>query len=196
MPSASNPARLLGALARAFGQLSLRWYVFGAQAALIWGRPRLTTDVDVTVCLGEASLGSVLGVIQVEGFEPRVAATPAFITQTRVLPVLHLPTQLPVDIVVAGPGLEETFAARAILVDVAGVAVPVISPEDLLVTKVLAGRTKDIEDIRGVLAERRDRLAVHQVRAVLAMLEEALGQSDLVPLFEREWERSAQPPNR
>jgi hypothetical protein len=25
------------------------WYVFGAQAALIWGCPRLTTDVDVTV---------------------------------------------------------------------------------------------------------------------------------------------------
>jgi hypothetical protein len=32
--------------------------------------------------------------------------------------------------------------------------VPFISPEDLMVTKLLAGREKDIDDVRGVLAER------------------------------------------
>lgn len=45
MPFPPGPANLLAELAR----LRVPWYVFGAQAALIWGRPRLTTDVDVTV---------------------------------------------------------------------------------------------------------------------------------------------------
>lgn len=67
--------------------------------------------------------------------------------------------------------------------------VPVISPEDLVVTKVLAGREKDIEDIRGILAERGRQLDIDRVRTVLRMLEEALGQSDLLPLVESEIRR-------
>jgi len=35
------------------------WYIFGAQAALIWGRPRLTSDVDVTVRLGAVEFESL-----------------------------------------------------------------------------------------------------------------------------------------
>ncbi len=190
VPSSSSPARLLADLARALDRLSVRWYVFGAQAALIWGRPRMTTDVDVTVCLGRMGVGHLLAELQKAAFHPRVAATPTFIEQTRVLPVLHTPTGLPVDVVMAGPGLEEAFASRAVIVEIGGTPVPVISPADLLVTKVLAGRAKDIEDIQGVLAERGDRALVDQVRAVLAMLEQALGQSDLIPLFEREWDRA------
>lgn len=93
------------------------------------------------------------------------------------------------DIVLAGPGLEELFLARAVRVDVAGVDVPFISPEDLIVTKILAGRTKDIEDVRGVLAERGDRLSVSTIEQVLAMVEDALGQSDLQPVLQAELAR-------
>jgi hypothetical protein len=31
-----------------FSSLNAPWYVFGAQAAIVWGRPRLTAAVDVT----------------------------------------------------------------------------------------------------------------------------------------------------
>lgn len=46
MPSTPAPARLLADLAGVLERLSIRWYVFGAQAVLIWGRPRMATDVD------------------------------------------------------------------------------------------------------------------------------------------------------
>jgi hypothetical protein len=45
----AGPAELLADLAVALGTVGARWYVFGAQAVSMWGRPRLTTDVDVTV---------------------------------------------------------------------------------------------------------------------------------------------------
>ena len=51
-------------------------------------------------------------------------------------------------------------------------------------TKVLAGRTKDLEDVAGILRERRSRLDVSRIRSTLRLLEEALGQSDLVRAFE------------
>lgn len=81
------------------------------------------------------------------------------------------------------------------MIDVAGTAVPFISPEDLIVTKVLAGRGKDIDDVFGVLSKRGSTLDLDQIRTTLRMLEDALGQSDLMPVFHadlRRWQRSGQ----
>lgn len=189
MPSSSGPAELLADLAAALAALYLPWYVFGAQAALIWGRPRLTTDVDVTVRLGDLDASALVAALGEHGFVLRVAATPAFVRQTRVLPLQHDRSGLALDLVLAGPGLEDLFLERSVPVDVAGVTVPLISAEDLIVTKILAGRAKDLEDVRGVLAERGERLRVDQIRTTLTMLEEALGQSDLLRLFEAELNR-------
>ena len=197
MPSPAGPARLFADLARVFTRLSIDWYVFGAQAALLWGRPRMTTDVDVTARLGETGTEGLVAALEQNGFAVRIAATPEFVRQTRVLPLVHESTGLALDVVLAGPGLEDDFLARAVAVDVDGVNVPVISPEDLVITKILAGRAKDIDDIRGVLADRGDRLDLPRVRAVLGLLEDAIGQSDLLPLFESEllrWQRK--PPGR
>jgi hypothetical protein len=129
---------------------------------------------------------ALLSALESHGFAIRIDATPDFVRQTRVLPLVHGPSGLATDIVLGGPGLEDDFLARAVRVNVGGVTVPVLSPEDLIVTKILAGRSKDIEDIRGVLAERGTQLDLGRVRTVLEMLEQALGQSDLVPLFEAE----------
>lgn len=59
MPDAPLPdaALLLRSLGVAFAARGLRWYVFGAQAVVAHGRPRLTADVDVAVDLAGASAG-------------------------------------------------------------------------------------------------------------------------------------------
>ena len=192
MPFPPGPADLLAELAHELARLRLAWYVFGAQAALIWGRPRLTTDVDVTVRLGALDSQAFVSALQARAFDLRIIATPEFIEQTRVLPLVHQPTGLAVDVVLAGPGLEDEFLARAVTVEIGGAPVPIISAEDLIVTKILAGRPKDLEDIRGVLTERGGSLDRAQVRRTLERLEEALGQGDLVPLFDAECKRTSQ----
>jgi hypothetical protein len=128
----SAVAELLDGLREAFGELRLPWYLFGAQAALLYGAARLTADVDVTV----------------------------------------------------EPGLEELFASRAHELDVAGIRVPVARAEDLIVMKVLAGRDKDIGDIESVLLAQSG-LDLELIRETLRLLEQALDQSDLLPLFEQ-----------
>ena len=47
----SPVAELLRDLASSLDALGIRWYVFGAQAAIVHGAARLTADVDVTVLL-------------------------------------------------------------------------------------------------------------------------------------------------
>ncbi|MGE0815003.1 MAG: nucleotidyltransferase [Vicinamibacterales bacterium] len=194
MPSSFGPAELLSDLAVALEAIGARWYVFGAQAALVWGRPRLTTDVDVTVRC-PASTDHLVRMLDTHGFSLRIDATEAFIRTTRVVPLEHRASGLALDVVLAGPGLEDLFLERAVPIDVAGTLVPFISPEDLIVTKLLAGREKDVEDVRGVLSERGAQLDVDRIRTTLRLLEDALGQSDLMPAFDAElgrWRRSGQ----
>ena len=60
---------------------------------------------------------------------------------------------------------------------------PVIDLSDLMIAKVLAGRPKDIEDAAALWRARGDELDVSRIESVLRLLEQALGQSDLVPAF-------------
>ncbi len=180
MPPAA--VRLLADLSSVLADLGLRWYVFGAQAVVVHGRPRLTEDVDVTVELGELDATSLAAHLERAGFDPASFVDAEFLAATQVLPFVHVATGMPLDVVLAGPGLEEIFLAEAEPVDVGGLRVPVLKVEHLLVTKVLAARPKDLEDARGIL---RGGAAVQlgEVRDLLSELERALGRSDLVTEF-------------
>jgi Nucleotidyltransferase of unknown function (DUF6036) len=149
----SAVAELLADLAHALGEAGVSWYLFGAQAAILHGAARLTADVvDVTVRWpADRPQEALIDVLAACGFEPRVA-DPHFVQRTRVIPFHHRPTGLPLDIVMAGPGLEDLFFERVLLRDVEGVPVRVASPEDIVIMKVLAGRTKDIDDVVSILA--------------------------------------------
>ena len=56
---------------------------------------------------------------------------------------------------------------------------------DLIIAKVLAGRPKDITDAAGLWRIRGQTADADRIRSVLRLLEEALGQSDLLATFER-----------
>jgi hypothetical protein len=193
VPSPSDPASLLRALSKTLDAGGYRWYLFGAQAVTIWGRPRLTTDVDVTVEIASTGSEGLVAALGGAGFQLSEAFSAEFVRRTRVLPLIHRDSTMPLDVVLAGPGLEEQFLDRVIDVRLGDFAVPVISPEDLVVTKVLAGREKDVGDIRGVLLARGDSLDLGYIRHTLKVIEDAMGQSDLTPLFEAEWQRVMRP---
>jgi hypothetical protein len=172
-----------------------RWYVFSAQAVMHRGRPRLTGDVDVTVHREPEDPTGLVAAMRGAGFDLRVSDAANFVRRTRVLPFLHRATDLPLDLVLAGPGLEEEFARDAIMAPVGGTEVPFISPADLAVTKVLAGRPKDLDDVPGVILAQGASLDVTRIRDRLRQIEAALDQSDLSPAFEAQL-KAARAPKR
>lgn len=180
LPSA---VELLRALGGALG--ARRWYMFGPQAVNVYGRPRMTADVDVTLELRREELPALLADLRAAGFVVRVGDVEAFLEATSVLPFMHVSTGMPLDVVVAGSGLEAQFLDRAETHDIGGMVVPVISPSDLVVAKVLAGRPNDLEDATSVLRERASELDLDQIRRLLGEIERALDQSDLTPLLEQ-----------
>ena len=178
-PAALELLKALSAVLDRWG----RWYLFGAQAVVAYGVPRLSADVDVTVELTPDASERFLRDMEAGGFTLRVD-DPEFLRQTRVLPFAHAATGMPLDVVLAGSGLEEEFLGRAKTTDIGGANVPVIDIADLLIAKILAGRPKDIEDARSLWRLHGSRIDRRRIRRVLRLLEEALGQSDLLSRFE------------
>jgi hypothetical protein len=157
--------------------------VFGAQAVISYGVPRLSADVDVTLALTPDAPERFAADMQTAGFALRVS-DPEFVRRTRVMPFIHLPTAMPLDIVLAGSGLEDEFLDRAVPTDIGGAVVPLIERGDLVITKILAGRPKDVDDARALWQLHGKELDADRIRQTLGLLEEALSQSDLVPTFE------------
>lgn len=170
----------LEAFARLTKAVGVRWYVFGAQAVALHGFPRATADLDVTVDLGDRRPEAFVKTLRAAGFTPRFT-DPEFVRTTRVIPCVHSATGLPIDIVLAGPGLEQLFLDAAEPHRLGRITVPVISVEHLIVTKMLAGRPKDLEDVRELLSRGRTAIDMARVDELLAALEQALGQTDLRP---------------
>ncbi len=176
---------LLADLGRVLDAAEVRWYVFGAQAVIVHGVIRHTADVDVAAEISPQSLPGVIERLRTEGFSVRVADLDAFVRETHVAPLLHEPTGLPVDLVLAGPGPEQGFLERAVRVEAGGVQFPVVSAEDLIVLKMLAGRPKDLEDVRGIVQRRRSQVDVEVARERLREIELLLDRSDLTAALDR-----------
>lgn len=177
-------AEVILAFARAAAKARRRWYLFGAQAVAVYGVQRASADVDVTVLASPAEVAPLIAALRAEGITLRID-DPGFIAATRVLPVVHAASGWPADVVLGGPGLEELFADAARQMKVGRRAVPVIAPEHLVVTKLIAGRQKDLEDVRGLLRQPGIELDRAALVETLALVEAALESSELVALFER-----------
>lgn len=182
MPLQPAALELLAALAPVLDRWG-RWCLFGAQAVVVHGVPRLSADVDVTLALAPDTPDRFALDMQAAGFALRVP-DPDFVRRTRVMPFVHQPTGMPLDVVLAGSGLEDEFLDRAVPTDLGGTAVPVIDVADLLIAKVLAGRPKDVDDAGALWRLHRGKVDTTRVRQTLRLLEEALSQSDLVATFE------------
>ena len=152
----------LAALAKVLDEREIGWYVFGAQAVAVRGAPRATQDLDITVAVPHSALADLLDALRAAGLTLRYPDQfDELLAAGCVVPLIH-GSGMEVDLVVAGSGLEMLALQRAERVMIEQTSVPVAHATDLVVMKVLAGRGKDLDDVRALLAGG------------------ALGQSDLV----------------
>jgi hypothetical protein len=128
--------------------------LIGGQAVLVHGRPRLTEDVDVTLGAPPEQWHVIRDVCVDLQLTPLPDHLEAFVRETYVLPARHDATGLRVDFIFSTTPYEREAIGRAQSIEVAGVAVPFATAEDLIIHKLFAGRPRDIEDAVGVVRRR------------------------------------------
>ena len=113
----------LAEIAGLLDELSLRYAVIGGLANAVWGEPRSTLDVVVTVSVEEPRLRQTIAILAGR-FQALPADPVAFVRETSVLPV-RSPTGVRIDVIFARLPFEETIIDRAVVMNMGDVRVPV-----------------------------------------------------------------------
>ena len=168
-------------------ELGVPYAFIGGFALAFWGEPRLTADLDLTVLTQDPE-----GVARelLARFPSRVEDPLGFLRWSRIL--LLVVEGVPVDVAFGMPGYEEEALRRAVRVRVGPGEVRVLSPEDLIIHKCVAGRPRDLEDVRGILARQRN-LDLEYIRRWLREFE-GLTQGSPLGRFEEVLGEAGDPP--
>jgi predicted nucleotidyltransferase len=171
---------LLGRIAQALDSRRIPYMVIGGQAVLLYGEPRLTRDVDITLGAGPEQLPTLLEAAQEQGWRVLADSPQEFVARTRVLPCLDPASNLRIDMIFSFTPFERQAIERARTVRVGSLDARYASPEDLVILKVLAGRARDLEDVRAILLK-NPALDLQHIQKWLGIL--AQGSEDLLARF-------------
>ncbi len=135
-------------IAEIMDDMGLQWALIGGQAVNAWAEPRFTHDIDITVAADVESVARLRQHLLDQGWaiEHELGADlpsgPDFLRFTRG------DDDPPLDVQVAKTAFQTQLLARAIRVDDG--AIPVATPEDLVVLKLIAWRDKDEVDLQAL----------------------------------------------
>ncbi len=141
---------LLKKIAQALDNEGIPYMVIGGQAVLVYGEPRLTRDIDITLGASLERLPEMVSLTEDIGLD--ILVDPAeFTTRTLVLPCRDHETGIRVDFMFSWSAYEKHALGRSRSIDLAGGSVKFASVEDVIIHKVIAGRPRDLEDVRLLL---------------------------------------------
>lgn len=156
----------------------LPYMVIGGIANLVWGVPRATLDIDITVAIEPGMLPSLLKTLA-PAFRILPEQAEQFVADTSVLP-LQSRGGVRVDLIIARLPYERVAIQRVRRQSLAGVEVNVCSPEDLIIHKIVSERPKDREDIVGIVRQQGAALDRRYLESSVQQLAEGLSRPDLL----------------
>ena len=132
------------------------YIVIGGQALLVYGEPRLTRDIDITLGIGVEGLDRIKNVVKTLKLKYLISDVEDFVQETMVLPVVDEKSGIRIDFIFSFSPYEMQAIQRANEIKVGKTAVNFASLEDVVIHKIIARRARDIEDIKSILLKNPD----------------------------------------
>ena len=144
------------------------YMIIGGQAVLIYGRPRLTRDIDITLGVDTDKLALIEGLCRKLKLRSLAENPQDFAQNTKVLPTEHPDSKVRVDFIFSFTPYEAQAIKNAKQVLIDDYPVKFASCEDVIVHKMVAGRAIDEEDVKSILAKNRDIIDFEYIRKWLS----------------------------
>ena len=168
----------LGNLARTFKDSNVPYMIIGGLASAIWGNPRATLDIDVTIWVAVDHIQETVSMLE-KKYACMVENPLDFISETRVLPV-KTNENLRIDIIFGVLPFEIDAIDRAVEVKVGDTFIKFCTAEDLILLKIISERSKDIEDVRCVLHFQKNNLDFIYLEPRIKELSDLLDRPDII----------------
>lgn len=150
-------------LSEVFAERGIEYALLGGLATMLRGRPRFTQDVDILLTVPQAALPGLLEELTRRGFSLDADTVIREFVQHHMTAfrfgVVRIDWLKPVL-----PLYAHALAAATSLPWTAGHSLRVLAPEGLIITKMVAFRPQDQEDIRTLIAANAPELDVELIR--------------------------------
>ena len=144
---------ILSKLGGAFEKNKVPYMVIGGQAVLLYGEPRLTRDIDITLGFDTDRLQEILNIMTTLGYRPLPSKekVESFVRETMVLPLHDESTGIRIDLIFSFTPYEAQAIQRAQKVWINEQSVAFASVEDVIIHKIIAMRPRDLEDVSSMV---------------------------------------------
>ncbi len=142
--------------AQLFERLSVLYAIMGGLAVRVHGIPRPTHDVDITIAIDRSQLPELYDAVRALGYTVPDAYTTGWVDQVAGMPVVKFRLYLAghgidIDVFLAESRFQEELLSRRQPIQIEATPAWIVSPEDLILLKLLANRPRDIADIGDIL---------------------------------------------
>ena len=148
--------KLIKKIAQRLDEDKIPYMVIGGQAVLVYGRARLTRDIDITLGLDTDGFSLVEKVCKKLNLRILPEKPEEFAEETKVLPTEEPKSKIRVDFVFSFSEYERKALERVVPVQIDNYPVMFASCEDVIIHKIVAGRAVDEEDVKSILIKNKD----------------------------------------
>jgi hypothetical protein len=152
----SELGKALEDFTRLFNELSIPYVVMGGIAVRVYGIPRPTYDIDITIAIGRPRLPALYDAIRQIGYFIPESYEQGWVDQVAGMPLVKARLYLgergvDIDLFLAESQYQQQLLVRRRQEAFGESSVWLVSPEDLVLLKLLAHRPRDLADIGDIL---------------------------------------------
>lgn len=176
--------KIISSISAGLERNDIPYMLIGGQAVLLYGEPRLTRDIDITVGVDVDKLEKIIAIVNDLKLKILPEKIEEFVRKTMVLPVINDETGIRIDFIFSFSTYERQAIEKARKVRMLGQEVCFAAPEDVIIHKIIAGRARDVEDVRSIILKTKD-LDFNYIRQWLSDFSSASGEDDIKERFEK-----------
>jgi len=169
---------MIRAIAQCLRSSKIQYVVIGGIAASVWGRPRMTLNVDIVTLIPPEKLPDFLETLGQSRFQVTSTTKRKLL---RMLPAkVRYEKRLSVDLRIASYSLDKQALMRAVPIRLFGTRLPVASREDTIAYKVARFEDIDKADIKSIILRwRKKKLDSQYIVRTCQQLAEETGDKQI-----------------
>jgi len=160
--------KLINKTARHLDRQKIPYMIIGGQAVLLYGRPRLTRDIDITLGIDTDKFELIEEVCKKLKLRILVENPQDFARDTKVLPAEEPDSKVRIDFIFSFTPYEAQAIKNAKQVLIDDYQVRFASCDDIIIHKMVAGRAIDAEDVKSILAKNKNAIDFEYVNKWLS----------------------------
>jgi predicted nucleotidyltransferase len=127
----------------------IRYLLIGGYAVAYHGYPRSTNDMDIWIAIDPETAKQMVHALKKFGFDTPRLSEKLFLKEKNIIRMGIAPMRIEILTTISGVDFEECFQER-IVDEIDGIAVNIISLEQLKINKKASGRHKDLDDFENL----------------------------------------------